>query len=78
MILIGREPFHCLLARRGITFRRTKTSKKSPDPGREAKLDRIEETLSPFQHAEGLGQTTGDDLMVSPLTCPILEHVPAR
>ncbi|MGW0737680.1 IS630 family transposase [Streptomyces sp. NPDC002851] len=37
-----------LLARRGITFQRTKTWKESPDPDREAKLDRIEEVLDRF------------------------------
>lgn len=37
-----------LLARRGISFQRTKTWKESPDPDREAKLDRIEEVLDRF------------------------------
>ncbi|MFE5033331.1 COG3415 family protein [Streptomyces sp. NPDC056683] len=35
----------CLLLRRGITFQRTKTWKESPDPERDAKLDRIEHVL---------------------------------
>jgi hypothetical protein len=48
MILIGREALRGLLARRGITFQRTKTWKESPDPDREAKLDRIEEVLHRF------------------------------
>jgi transposase len=40
-IRIGREALRCLLARRGITFQRTKTWKESPDPERDAKLDRM-------------------------------------
>src|SRR3954462_3710982 len=48
VIRIGREALRCLLARRGITFQRTKTWKESPDPEREAKLDRIEEVLEQF------------------------------
>jgi len=32
VIRIGREALRCLLARRGITFQRTKTWKESPDP----------------------------------------------
>ncbi|GAA4658467.1 IS630 family transposase [Streptomyces chumphonensis] len=47
-IRIGREALRCLLARRGVTFQRTKTWKESPDPDREAKLDRIEEVLDRF------------------------------
>ncbi len=34
-----------LLARRGVTFQRTKTWKESPDLERDAKLDRTEEVL---------------------------------
>ncbi|MFE1206272.1 helix-turn-helix domain-containing protein [Streptomyces sp. NPDC058762] len=34
--------------RRGITFQRTKTWKESPDPERDAKLDRIEHVLDRF------------------------------
>nr|WP_303714403.1 hypothetical protein [Kutzneria buriramensis]WKX14263.1 hypothetical protein Q4V64_44820 [Kutzneria buriramensis] len=34
--------------RRGITFQRTKTWKESPDPERDAKLDRIEHVLEHF------------------------------
>ncbi|MER6952298.1 IS630 family transposase, partial [Nonomuraea sp. NPDC000554] len=48
IIRIGREALRCLLARRGITFQHTKTWKESPDPDREAKLDRIEEVLDRF------------------------------
>lgn len=47
MIRIGREALRGL-ARRGVTFQRTKTWKESPDPDREAKLDRIEEVLDRF------------------------------
>jgi hypothetical protein len=36
------------LSRRGITFQRTKTWKESPDPDRDAKLDRIEQALGRF------------------------------
>jgi transposase len=42
IIRIGREALRRLLARRGVTFQRTKTWKESPDPERDAKLDRIE------------------------------------
>lgn len=48
VIRIGREALRCLLARHGVTFQRTKTWKESPDPDREAKLDRIEEVLDRF------------------------------
>lgn len=48
VIRIGREVLRCLLARRGITFQRTKTWKELPDPERGAKLDRIEEVLDRF------------------------------
>lgn len=48
VIRIDREALRCLLARRGITFQRTKTWKESPDPDREAKLDRIEQVLGRF------------------------------
>ncbi|MFJ6687073.1 IS630 family transposase, partial [Streptomyces werraensis] len=47
-IRIGREALRCLLARRGITFQRTKTWKESPDPARDTKLERIEEVLERF------------------------------
>nr|WP_241692141.1 IS630 family transposase [Streptomyces sp. N1] len=48
VIRIGREALRCLLRRRGITFQRTKTWKESPDPDRDAKLDRIEHVLEHF------------------------------
>lgn len=48
-IRIGREALRLLLARRSVTFQRTKTWKESPDPAREAELDRIEEVLDRFQ-----------------------------
>ncbi len=48
VIRIGRETLRCLLARRGITFQRTKTWKESTDPERDAKLDRIEHVLEQF------------------------------
>ncbi|MDQ0933506.1 IS630 family transposase [Streptomyces turgidiscabies] len=48
VIRIGREALRCLLARRGITFQRTKTWKESTDPERDAKLDRIEHVLEHF------------------------------
>ncbi|WP_308370484.1 MULTISPECIES: transposase [unclassified Streptomyces] len=44
----GREALRCLLARRRVAFQHTKTWKESPDPEREAKLDRIEEVLDRF------------------------------
>ncbi|WP_329911447.1 IS630 family transposase [Streptomyces sp. SP18BB07] len=47
-IRIGREALRCLLLRRGITFQRTKTWKESPDPDRDAKLNRIEQVLYRF------------------------------
>ncbi|MFJ5646421.1 IS630 family transposase [Streptomyces sp. NPDC093223] len=48
IIHISRETLRSLLARRGVTFQRTKTWKESPDPDREVKLDRIEEVLDRF------------------------------
>ncbi|MFI1169620.1 IS630 family transposase [Streptomyces sp. NPDC020801] len=48
VIRIGREALRCLLARHGVTFQRTKTWKESPNPERDAKLDRIEEVLDRF------------------------------
>ncbi|WP_424886799.1 IS630 family transposase [Streptomyces sp. XH2] len=48
IIRIGREALRCLLRRRGITFQRTKTWKESPDPDRNAKLDRIEHVVERF------------------------------
>jgi transposase len=48
LIRIGREALRCLLARRGITFQRTKTRKESTDPDRDTKLDRIEHVIEHF------------------------------
>jgi transposase len=52
VIRIGREALRRLPLplplRRGITFQRTKTWKESPDPERDAKLDRIEYVLDRF------------------------------
>ncbi|MFC5856414.1 IS630 family transposase, partial [Streptomyces chlorus] len=48
VIRIGREALRMLLARRGVTFQRTKTWKESTDPDRDAKLDRIEHVLEHF------------------------------
>lgn len=48
VIHIGREALRMLLARRGVTFQRTKTWKESTDPDRDAKLDRIEHVLEHF------------------------------
>jgi transposase len=47
-IRISREALRCLLARRGITFQRTKTWKESTDPDRDTKLDRIEHVIEQF------------------------------
>jgi transposase len=47
-IQIGREALRCLLARRGVTFQRTKTWKESTDPERDVKLDRIDQALTRF------------------------------
>ncbi len=48
VIRIGREALSLLLARRGVTFQRTKTWKVSPDPERDTKLDRIKHILHRF------------------------------
>ncbi|MGV9249548.1 hypothetical protein [Streptomyces sp. NPDC003710] len=47
-IRIDREAMRCLLAGRGDTSRRTKTWEESPDPERDAELDRLEEVLDRF------------------------------
>lgn len=51
-IRIGREALRCLLARRRITFQRTKTWNEStdpdPDPDPDRKLDRIEYVIEHF------------------------------
>lgn len=48
VIRIGSEALRCLLARRGVTFQRTKTWKESTDSDRDAKLDRIEHVIDRF------------------------------
>jgi transposase len=48
VIRIGREALRLLLARRGVTFQRTKTWKESTDPQYDAKLDRIEHIMEHF------------------------------
>ncbi|MBB5933579.1 hypothetical protein [Streptomyces zagrosensis] len=45
-IRIGREALRCLLRRRGVTFPRTKTWKKSSDPDFDGKLDRTEYAIN--------------------------------
>ncbi|AYG85165.1 hypothetical protein DWB77_07382 [Streptomyces hundungensis] len=45
-VLIGRQAPRCLLARRGISFQRTKTWKESPAPDFDAKLVRIEYAIN--------------------------------
>lgn len=59
VIRIGRETLRRLLARRGVTFQRTRKWKESPDPDREANLDRIEEVLDRFPRAATPSATTG-------------------
>jgi transposase len=49
-VRIGRETLRCLLARRGISFQRTRTWKESPDPDFEAELDRIEYAINERPH----------------------------
>ncbi len=48
VIRIGREALRTLLARRGVTFQRTKTWKESTGPDRDTKLDRIEHVIEHF------------------------------
>nr|WP_203587607.1 helix-turn-helix domain-containing protein [Actinospica acidiphila] len=45
-VRIGREALRCLLARRGISFQRTKTWKESPDADFDAQLARIEYAIN--------------------------------
>ena len=47
-VRIGRERLRQILHARGISFQRTRTWKESPDPDRDAKLDRIEYVTSHF------------------------------
>lgn len=46
--MISRERLRQLLERAGVSFQRTKTWRKSNDPAKEAKLDRIEEVITRF------------------------------
>ncbi|MQS15977.1 IS630 family transposase [Streptomyces kaniharaensis] len=48
VIRIGREALRCLLARRGVTFQRTRTWKESTDPDFDTKIERIEHVLDRF------------------------------
>jgi transposase len=45
---VGRERLRQILHARGISFQRTRTWKESADPGRDAKLDRIEHVTTHF------------------------------
>jgi transposase len=47
-IRVSRERLRQLLHQRGISFQRTRTWKESADPGKEAKLDRIEHVTAAF------------------------------
>jgi transposase len=47
-VRIGRERLRQILQARGISFQRTRTWKESRDPGRDAKLDRIEYVTSAY------------------------------
>ena len=47
-VMIGRERLRQILHERRISFQRTRTWKESADPGKDAKLDRIEEVTSAF------------------------------
>ena len=47
-VQVGRERLRQILGARGISFQRTRTWKESTDPGRDAKLDRIEYVTSHF------------------------------
>jgi hypothetical protein len=47
-VRIGRERLRMILREHEITFQRTRTWKKSRDPDKDAKLDRIEEVTTRF------------------------------
>jgi len=47
-VMIGRERLRQILHERRISFQRTRTWKESADPGKDAKLNRIEEVTSAF------------------------------
>ena len=48
VVRIGRERLRQILHQRHISFQRTRTWKKSADPDKDAKLDRIEHVTSKF------------------------------
>jgi transposase len=48
VVRIGRERLRQILHQRHISFQRTRTWKESADPGKDAKLDRIEHVTSKF------------------------------
>jgi hypothetical protein len=48
VVRIGRERLRQILHQRHISFQRTRTWKESGDPGKDAKLDRIEHVTSKF------------------------------
>jgi len=47
-VKVGRERLRQILRKQEITFQRTRTWKESSDPGKDAKLDRIEEVTRRF------------------------------
>ena len=47
-VTVGRERLRQILHERGISFQRTRTWKESTDPGRDARLDRIEHVTSAY------------------------------
>jgi transposase len=47
-VRVGRERLRQILHARGLSFQRTRTWKESRDPGRDAKLDRIEHVTTHF------------------------------
>jgi transposase len=47
-VAVGRERLRQILCERGISFPRTRTWKESADPGKDAKLDRIEYVTSHY------------------------------
>jgi hypothetical protein len=48
LVAIGRERLRQILHARGISFQRTRNWKEPTDPGRDAKLDRLEYVTSHF------------------------------
>ena len=57
IVAVGRERLRQLLCRHKISFQRTRTWKESRDPGREAKLDRIEQVTGVIRRREGADHT---------------------